>query len=611
MPNELRVDTAAPWKQRFRAPTILWTQLAKAAPTRGLVVSNVSGVAQLYAWHLPTGEQVQLTNRPEGQLLGLISPDGRYIYYLDDKQGNEIGHFVRVPFEGGTPEDITPNLPLYSSFNIDISYAGNLLACTLATSGVFQVYCLGLGPGGQLGTPRQVYQAAGLVIGSVLSHNGEILVLGSTARSGNLRCSLLAVTTASGQQLTELWDGPESSIEPLAFSPLADDFRLLATTDRTGVKRPLIWNPRTGERVDLVLDDLEGEVVPLHWSADGKRILLCQFSQAVQHLFVYDITNKTLQHLQHPRGSFIPWGTYFGPNGEIFTQWMDSTHPSQLVALDSATGILMRSVLAAGEVPSSHSWQSVTFPSSDGQTIQGWLGTPDGEGPFPTILEMHGGPKAVETESFAPGSQAWLDCGFAYLTINYRGSTTFGREFESQILGDLGHLEIEDIVAARKWLIEQGIARPDQILLTGWSYGGYLTLLALGKYPEMWAAGIAGMPIADWTIQYEDEAETLRGYQQALFGGTPEEKPEQYAASSPITYVEHVCAPVLIIQGCNDTRTPARPVKMYEEKMKALGKAIEVKWFDGGHLSLFAGVEQSIKLQEWMLRFAYRVLEQG
>ncbi len=224
---------------------------------------------------------------------------------------------------------------------------------------------------------------------------------------------------------------------------------------------------------------------------------------------------------------------------------------------------------------------------------------------------MHGGPKAVETESFAPGSQAWLDCGFAYLTINYRGSTTFGREFESQILGDLGHLEIEDIVAARKWLIEQGIARPDQILLTGWSYGGYLTLLALGKYPEMWAAGIAGMPIADWTIQYEDEAETLRGYQLALFGGTPEEKPEQYTASSPITYVEHVCAPVLIIQGCNDTRTPARPVKMYEEKMKALDKAIEVKWFDGGHLSPFAGVEQSIKLQEWMLRFAYRVLEQG
>ena len=164
MPNELRVDTAAPWKQRFRAPTILWTQLAKAAPTRGLVVSNVSGVTQLYAWHLLTGELVQLTNRPDGQLLGLISPDGRYIYYLDDKQGNEIGHFVRVPFEGGTPEDITPNLPLYSSFNIDISYAGNLLACTLATSGVFQVYCLGLGPEGQLGTPRQVYQAAGLVI---------------------------------------------------------------------------------------------------------------------------------------------------------------------------------------------------------------------------------------------------------------------------------------------------------------------------------------------------------------------------------------------------------------------------------------------------------------
>ncbi len=66
-------------------------------------------------------------------------------------------------------------------------------------------------------------------------------------------------------------------------------------------------------------------------------------------------------------------------------------------------------------------------------------------------------------------AQAWMDHGFAFLTINYRGSTTFGREFQEKIRGDVGHWEMEDVAAARHWLVREGIARPDQIFLTGWS----------------------------------------------------------------------------------------------------------------------------------------------
>ena len=102
--------------------------------------------------------------------------------------------------------------------------------------------------------------------------------------------------------------------------------------------------------------------------------------------------------------------------------------------------------------------------------------------------------------------------------------------------------------------------------MTGWSYGGYLTLMGLGKRPDLWAGGMAGIAIADWTVQWEDTADTLRGYQEALFGGTQRDVPDRYRASSPISYAEQVRAPVLIIQGRNDTRTPARPVEMYERK---------------------------------------------
>lgn len=113
MLTNLQLDDNASWKQRFRAPVVLWTQLAKAAPDRGLAVSNKSGKYQLYAWEVSTGELRQLTDHPTGILFGWLAPDGRYVYYLDDKQGNEIGHYIRMPFEGGEPQDLTPDLPLY------------------------------------------------------------------------------------------------------------------------------------------------------------------------------------------------------------------------------------------------------------------------------------------------------------------------------------------------------------------------------------------------------------------------------------------------------------------------------------------------------------------
>lgn len=606
MQNRLQLATNAPWKARFRAPAIGWTQLAKAAPMHGLVATNRSGVYQLYAWDTPSGHLRPLTDRPEGRLFGYLSPDGAYVYYLDDQQGNEIGHFVRVPFAGGQPQDITPDLPPYSSGGITVSQAGNRLALNMATADGFHLYALDLCSTGAVGAPRLLYHSQQLVGGPLLACQGEVVILPTTAHTGQLQFSLLAIDPQSGERIGELWDGPTSSVEAIAFSPIAGDRRLLATTDHTGVKRPLLWNPRTNERLDLTLADITGEVTPLDWSPDGQRLLLCQCERAVQQLYIYDLTSQRLTQLNHPNGSFE--AATFTAAGEIFANWQDTTHPPQLIALDSQSGVKMRTVLAAGEVPPGRPWQSVTFSSSDGQRIQGWLALPGSrsEGPFPTILDTHGGPTAAMTECFSPDSQTWLDHGFAFLTINYRGSTTFGREFERKIWGNPGHWEVEDMVAAHAWLVGEGIAKPDQILLTGWSYGGFLTLQALGQRPDLWAGGMAVIAIADWIASYEDSADTLRGYQVALFGGTPQEKRAQYIASSPITYAEAVRAPVLIIQGRHDSRTPARPVALYEAKMKALGKPIEVHWFEAGHFG--AGVELEITRQELMLRFAYRML---
>ena len=192
MLKELQLDDDAPWKRRFRAPIILWSQLAKAVRDRGVVVSNKSGKFQLYAWDVPAGELRQLTDRPAGIWDAWLAPDGCYAYYLDDQQGNEIGHYVRIPFEGGKPQDITPNLPPYSSFNFDACTAGNRIGLTAVDADGFHAYGIDCEPGGALGVPRGLFHSRKLLIGPLFSHGGEIAVIATTERATVQHFNLLA-----------------------------------------------------------------------------------------------------------------------------------------------------------------------------------------------------------------------------------------------------------------------------------------------------------------------------------------------------------------------------------------------------------------------------------
>ena len=616
MLNPLDLSTAAPWKKRFDAARLLLAFPARTNPARGIVIGNQVKSYQVYGWETATGALHLLSDRSAPTNRGWIAPDGRHVYYLDDQAGNELGHLTRVPFEGGAAEDVTPDLPPYTLRGVGLSRRGQRLAFDAVNKSGFQLYVVDLSPSGKLGTPRLIFTSEKEAWGALLSSEGDLAAMISTARaSGQRRRSLLALDTSDGHLVNELWDGPQADIEIVTCSPLPADRRILAMTSRSGFKRPFIWNPDNNERIDLDCGDLPGEIVPLDWSPDGERILLCQLHRGQQQLYSYHLTDRGAAPLRHPAGTFydpfigVPGeceGPWFGSNEEIWGIWEDSTSPTRIVALDAQTGITARVMVPAVDVPRGHPLRSITFPSSDGQEVQAWLGMPDGEGPFPLIFDIHGGPHAVRTNYFRQTSQAWLDHGFAYCALNYRGSMTFGRAFKEQIWGDIGHWELEDLVAARAYLVEQGFVDPQAVFLFGESYGGYMTLFALGKRPELWAGGMPMVAIADFALAYEDASDALKSFFAGLFGGTPAQKPEQYAASSPITYAENVRAPIYVIQGKHDTRTPPRQLELYEAKMKSLDKPIEVEWFEAGHTGLSA--EQWIYFQERMMVFTQRTL---
>lgn len=607
-------ETLAPWKQRFRAPMIGDARTAQAAPERGIAITDKQdGLFQVYAWDVPTGDLRRLTDHDTAVYEAWIDALGRHVYFLQDQGGNELGHLVRVPFEGGPVEDLTPDVAPYTLRGVGSSYSGNMMLLNPVNGEGFQLYCVPLGPQGELGAARRIYQNSYESWLAELSYDGSIAAVISTERAGGQRrYSTLALDTSDGALIGELWDGPEASVEVVMFAPVAGDERILATTSRSGFLRPLIWNPRTNERLDLEFPALGGEIAPLDWSADGKRLLLCQVDRAVQQLYTYDLGTGTLMRLDHPDGTYYvpmpgPGGPFFGAPDEIIAVWTDSAHAPQVITLDAETGAQTRTLLKIDDAPVGTPWRSVTFRSSDGQEVQAWLGLPDGPGPFPTILDTHGGPHFVTTNSFSPFAQVWIDNGFAFFSVNYRGSTTFGRAFKEQIWGDIGHLEVEDMVAGRAWLVEQGIARPDAIVLHGGSYGGFLTLLALGKRPELWAGGVAVAAIGDCAVNYEDASDALKAADVAWFGGTPAEKPALYRAASPITYVEQMAAPVLVYQGRNDTRTTARQMELYEQAMLAHGKPIELLWYDAGHGGW--AIDEVLAFYERALEFVREIVD--
>jgi dipeptidyl aminopeptidase/acylaminoacyl peptidase len=580
---------ATGWEARFRAPAILLSAIAPKDPTRGLVSTNLDGAVQIYAWATDSGELTQLTHDPNGRSVAELSPDGRWVCYLRDDGGNELGHFVALPTDGGPEVDLTPGLAAYAGELLAYSRHSARIAFVTVSDDTFVVRSAHF-ENGRATDLRAVHSSRAPIMAIGLSADASFLALSSGHRSSGLEFSLVTVDSETGDPGPELWDGPGTSIVVCVCSPLAGDPRILATTNRTGHERALVWDRASGLRRDVPDGAPAGDLLPIDWSPDGGRILLCRIDRGVQSLWIWDLAADVVRALDHPVGAFLGYrrqnASYFHPGrDEIVARWEDFAHPRRLIGLDPETGHVTRTIVDAGEVPPGADFASVEIPLGDGETVQAWVARPAGRGPHPVILSTHGGPTAATVPNFDPQPQAYLDAGFAVLLLNYHGSTTFGREFEQSIWGRLGELELQDMAAAHAWLVESGIGRADGIFLTGWSYGGYLTLLGLGRQPELWAGGMAGVAIADWQMNYEDSTDLLRGYQRMLFNGPPEDPAiaEAFRKGSPLTYVDDVLAPVLIIQGRNDTRTPARPVERYVERLRARAHPVEVDWFDAGH----------------------------
>ncbi|MBZ6132800.1 MULTISPECIES: S9 family peptidase [Streptomyces] len=596
--REAQDGQAPDWEKRFRAPRVSLPDWAEDAPDRSLFVSNVTGTYELYAWDRSSGEQRQATDRPNGTTDGVLSPDGDWIWWFDDKDGDEFGVWRRQPFAGGADEAAVPGLDPSYPAGLALGRDGRTAVVGRSTDEEGTTIHLARRDAGD---PVEIYrhrESAGV---GDLSHDGTLIAIEHTEH-GDAMHSALRVLRADGSTVAELDDTrggeEELGLEVLGFAPVDGDTRLLVGHQRRGRWEPLVWDVATGEQTDLALE-LPGDV-SAEWYPDGSGLLVVHGFEARSELFRYDFAERGLTEIETPAGTVS--GATARPDGTVEYLWSSAAEPS---AVRSTAG---RVVL---DPPGPKSPRSVpvedVWVEGPGGRIHALVQKPAGaSGPLPTVFDIHGGPTWHDSDSFAAGPAAWVDHGYAVVRVNYRGSTGYGRAWTDALKHRVGLIELEDIAAVREWAVASGLADPGRLILTGGSWGGYLTLLGVGMQPGAWALGIAAVPVADYVTAYHDEMEGLKAMDRTLLGGTPEEVPERFEASSPLTYVDDVKAPVYISAGVNDPRCPIRQVENYVERLEARGAAHEVYRYDAGHGSLV--VEERIKQVRLELDFAARHL---
>ncbi|UMP03262.1 prolyl oligopeptidase family serine peptidase [Amycolatopsis sp. EV170708-02-1] len=598
VPDRLFDDSEAEtrWRARFHAPRISVPEWAIDAPSANVYVSNASGVWEVYSWDRSTGEHRRVTDRPNGTMHATPSPDGRWIWWFNDTDGDEFGSWVREPFApGAAAERAVPDV--HDGYPAGLEIGTRVIAVGVSTDDGSELFAH---IDGETTSFYKHEDDAGI---ASLSRDESLLAISHSEHGDSRHPALRVLSTDGFTTIADKWDGEGKGLGALEYSPVAGDQRLLVLHERRGREELLIWDTAADTEQEIELD-LPGEVVA-GWYPDARALLVVHFHQGRSSLHRYDLTTGELSSLDTPPGRI--GGAGVRPDGTVEYSWSSAAQPTAVRArtADGADSVLLE---PPGERAPESAPVTDAFVDGIGGQIHALVSRPAGapEGPLPTIFSLHGGPHSADEDRFSAYRAVWLDAGFAVVEVNYRGSTGYGSAWRDAIEGRPGLTELEDVAAVHDWAVQSGLSDPEKCVVNGASWGGYLSLLALGTQPARWAAGIAGVPVADYVAAYEDEMEQLRSFDRALFGGSPETVPAVYRECSPITYVEAVTAPVLVLAGDNDPRCPIRQVENYLDRLAKREIPFEFYRFDAGHGSLV--IAETIKQTAIEVFFAQRAV---
>jgi len=228
--------------------------------------------------------------------------------------------------------------------------------------------------------------------------------------------------------------------------------------------------------------------------------------------------------------------------------------------------------------------KQVEFPTTLG-TAYGYYYAPKNGGfectteAPPLLVKAHGGPTACTGTSFNAGIQFWTSRGFAVLDVDYGGSTGYGREYRRRLRKSWGIVDIDDVCAGAKYLVEQGLADGDRLCIDGGSAGGFTTLGALA-FRDVFKAGCSLYGIGDLTALAGDTHKFESRYLDGLVGPYPEDE-QIYKDRSPIESVDTLSCPILLLQGEEDKVVPPNQAEMMHDALLKKGIPTCLKIYGG------------------------------
>ena len=316
--------------------------------------------------------------------------------------------------------------------------------------------------------------------------------------------------------------------------------------------------------------------------------LICSWAEnGTWHLGTVRLDNGMCEEWRTP---WWPTGNVACYEGRVVALADSTTHEPAIVEVSGGASRVLRSSsqehLSDDLISAA---QAVSWTSSDGETVHGFYYAPKNpefsapEGSLPPLLvNVHGGPTSSARPGLSIAVQYWTSRGFAFLDVNYRGSTGYGRKYRQRLNGHWGVLDVQDCAEGAQYVVSQELADPERIAIRGRSSGGYTVLSALTD-SDVFTAGTSLFGIGDLKLLDATTHKFESHYDQFLIGSDDLSDPV-WAERSPINKVDQIHAPLLLLQGTEDKVVPPSQAESMFEALRDSGRPVALRLYSGeGH----------------------------
>jgi dipeptidyl aminopeptidase/acylaminoacyl peptidase len=559
-------------------------------------LTNITGTPQVWMINANGGWPEQMTFYADRVDFVRWSPDGSGLIFAKSKGGDENSQLFWLSPDGSQIKALTNapgirhNFGSWSHDGKKISYASNK-----RNKDYFDVYVMDVSTGRE----ELVYQQDGSNDAEAWSFDDRYLIVSHANEQLSLDNDLYLVDTQTKQATRLTPHEGAAQFGDVFFAPNGHSI-FFGTNDKREYYS-LAEMDLQSKKVDIV-DDTQWDLAATEMSDDGSLFAYTINRDGFSELYVrrLDTNGKPLITVMGAKGTPVELpgkGTVGGlqfskDNSHLAFVFNGARYNSDVWLYDLKTRKLSQVTHSStAGIPRSSfvEPQLIHYKSFDGREIPAWFyrsnnAQPDSAAhPIPVIVSVHGGPEGQEQPGFSSIYQYFLARGYAILAPNVRGSTGYGKTYTH--LDDVRKREdsVKDLAAAVEWLKTSGGADPRRIAVMGGSYGGYMTLAAVTLYPDLWAAAVDTVGIANFESFLKNTSGYRRKLREVEYGSLANDL-DFLRSISPLAKVERIKSPLMIIAGKNDPRVPYTEAEQMVKALRDRNAVIEYKLFDDeGH----------------------------